>query len=118
MLLSSIRRTDAEHYTWGDACDGWHLVKQATLSVIEERIPPGSAEVLHFHNAAQQFFYILAGEAVMEVGGETIALERGAGLHIPAGTPHRIRNTSEQAVDFLVISQPPSHGDRVVVEDR
>ena len=109
--MTPVSRTD--HYTWGDGCDGWHLVRNDQLSVIEERMPPGTAEVRHFHNAAQQFFYILAGEAVMEVGAEAFTLKRGEGLHIPAGKPHRIRNISAADVQFLVISQPPSHGDRV-----
>jgi mannose-6-phosphate isomerase-like protein (cupin superfamily) len=113
MSILAARRADSEHYTWGTGCDGWHLVKQEGLSVIEERMPPGSAEVMHFHNRTQQFFYILAGEAVMELEGEAVSLARGEGLHIPAGTPHRIRNASNQPVEFLVISQPPSHGDRV-----
>jgi hypothetical protein len=30
-----------------------------------------------------------------------------------AGTPHQIRNSSNRPVDFLVISQPQGHGDRV-----
>jgi mannose-6-phosphate isomerase-like protein (cupin superfamily) len=111
--MKPVVRTD--HYTWGDGCDGWHLVKQENLSVIEERMPAGTAEVRHYHNAAQRFFYILAGEAEMEVDGETVTLARGQGLHIPPRTPHRIRNASEAAVEFLVISQPPSHGDRVVI---
>ena len=37
-------RETAEHYKWGGAggadCDGWHLVKTAELSVIEELMPP------------------------------------------------------------------------------
>ena len=37
-----IDRGTAEHYTWGDGCDGWHLVKGADLSVIQERMPPGA----------------------------------------------------------------------------
>jgi mannose-6-phosphate isomerase-like protein (cupin superfamily) len=49
----------------------------------------------------------------MELEGEAVSLARGEGLHIPAGTPHRIRNASNQPVEFLVISQPLSHGDRV-----
>jgi mannose-6-phosphate isomerase-like protein (cupin superfamily) len=77
MSIPPARRTDAEHYTWGSGCDGWHLVKQEGLSVIEERMPPGSAEVMHFHNRTQQFFYILAGEAVMELEGEAVSLARG-----------------------------------------
>jgi mannose-6-phosphate isomerase-like protein (cupin superfamily) len=116
MTPATISRASAAHYTWGDGCDGWHLVRQPELSVIEERMPPHTSEVRHYHNAAQQFFYILAGEAVMEMNGETITMARGDGLHIPAGTPHRIRNDSGADVRFLVISQPPSHGDRVVVE--
>ena len=115
MSLRSTRRASAGHYTWGQGCDGWRLLKQENLSLIEERMPPGSAEVRHYHDAARQFFYILAGEAVMEVDGETLTLARGDGLHIPPGTPHRMRNVSAEAVEFLVISQPPSHGDRVVL---
>ena len=112
--MRPVSRTD--HYTWGDGCDGWHLVKQQDLSVIEERMPAGTAESRHYHHAAQQFFYILAGEAVMEVDGETLTLARGEGLHIPPGVPHQIRNVSGEPVEFLVISQPPSHGDRVVID--
>ncbi len=25
----SVSRENAEHYRWGDDCDGWHLVKDA-----------------------------------------------------------------------------------------
>ena len=30
----------ADHYVWGDGCDGWHLVASDRLSVIQERMPP------------------------------------------------------------------------------
>ncbi len=113
MSLHTMSRSQAEHYTWGDACDGWHLVKQESLSVIEERMPPETSEVRHYHRRALQFFYILAGEASMEVDGEVLTLRRGEGLSISAGTPHCIRNASSQAIEFLVISQPKSHGDRI-----
>ena len=116
MSLEPTSRAAAEHYTWGTECDGWHLVKHEKLSVIEERMPPGAAEVRHYHEDSQQFFYILAGEAVMEAQGRTIILSRGQGLHIPPRTPHQIRNVSDQSVEFLVVSQPPSHGDRVVAD--
>jgi mannose-6-phosphate isomerase-like protein (cupin superfamily) len=105
---------ELEHYTWGDNCDGWHLVRNPQLGVIEERMPPGTSEVRHFHQHAQQFFYILAGEAMMELDGEVHRLTAGQGLHIPAGTPHQVRNESLEPVRFLVVSQPHSHGDRVL----
>jgi len=110
--VSAISKATAEHYIWGSDCDGWHLVKNAQLSVIEERMPAGTAEVRHFHHHAQQFFYVLAGKALMEVEGRSIVLTAGEGLWLPAGTAHQMRNESGNEVRFLVISQPPSHGDR------
>ena len=65
--MKTISRATAEHYTWGQNCDGWQLVKGASLSVIQEQMPPGTSEVRHFHQKAQQFFFILSGEAAMEV---------------------------------------------------
>ncbi len=110
--ISPISKATAEHYTWGNSCDGWHLVKNSELSVIQERMPAGTAEARHFHRRAQQFFYILAGEAVMEVDGRSVVLAAGEALWIPAGTPHQMKNESCSDLHFLLISQPPSHGDR------
>jgi len=50
-----------KHYQWGDGCDGWNLVDEPTLSVKKERMPPGTTEALHYHENAQQFFFILKG---------------------------------------------------------
>lgn len=106
----------AEHYTWGDGCDGWHLVREPALSVIRERMPPGTAEVRHRHRAARQFFLVLRGEAVLEAAGVEHALRPGEGLQVEPGVPHQMFNRSAQPVEFLVVSQPHSHGDREVVE--
>jgi mannose-6-phosphate isomerase-like protein (cupin superfamily) len=78
----SVSRENAEHYRWGNDCDGWHLVKDAQLSVIEELIPPGAAEVRHHHERAQQFFYVLAGEVLMEVEGEMTLVHAGCGIRV------------------------------------
>jgi mannose-6-phosphate isomerase-like protein (cupin superfamily) len=112
MDISAISKATAEHYTWGNGCDGWHLVKNPQLSVIQERMPPRTAEVRHFHHHAQQFFYVLAGDAVLEVDGRTMVLSAGEGIWIPAEISHQMRNDSVDEVHFLVISHPPSHGDR------
>lgn len=69
---SPVQKDGAEHYVWGEVNDGWHLVKRDDLSVIEERIQPGAAEVRHYHQKARQFFYVLAGELTMEAGGRRI----------------------------------------------
>jgi|ERR1700722_781431 len=109
----AVNRENAEHYRWGDHCDAWYLVRDEKLNVIEEYMPPGAAEVRHHHVHAQQFFYILSGEVLMEVEGETTLVRAGSGIRILPGARHQIRNPSSSPVRLLVISQPPSHGDRV-----
>jgi len=108
----SVNRGNAEHYRWGNDCDAWYLVNDEQLSVIEELMPPGAAEIRHHHEKAQQFFYILSGEVLMEVDGETTLLAAGSGIRVLPGKRHQIRNPSSGPVRFLVISHPRSHGDR------
>lgn len=112
-----VSRETAEHYGWGDpegsSCDGWHLLRSAGLSVIEERMPPGIEEVRHMHQRARQFFYVLAGEMTLETEGVESLLLPGHGLEIAPGIWHQAINRSGQDTRFLVVSQPPSHGDRV-----
>ena len=108
-----IGRQNAEHYVWGANCDGWHLVKQDELSVIEERMPPGTSEVRHHHVHSRQFFYAIVGELTMEVEDHEYVLKPGDGLEIRPGQKHQAMNKSKADVRMLVVSQPPSHGDRV-----
>ena len=103
----------AEHYTWGGACDGWRLLADPALSVIQERVPPSVGEARHYHAKARQFFYVLSGTASMEFEDGVVAFGAGQGLHVPPGTPHRFVNRSDADVVFLVISAPSTHGDRI-----
>ena len=118
--MKVISIANAEHYTWPSAidaqmCDGWHLHRSETLSVIEERMPPGTAEQRHMHQHTTQFFYALSGELIIELNGEEHRLTPFTGLTVPAQTPHQVFNRGSEDARFLVISQPPSHGDRVSV---
>lgn len=108
-----ISKQTAEHYRWGNDCDGWHLVKNKELSVIHERMPAGTSEERHYHNQARQFFFVLFGTATIEINGERIILNAEEGVEISPLIPHQMRNESNQDVEFLVISQPTSRGDRV-----
>ncbi len=106
----------AEHYLWGTNCDGWHLLKQDGLSIIQERVPIGGKEIMHYHEKSRQFFYMLEGEGqiITEDGG--MKLIKGEGLEIPPLVQHRFENNSGEDAIFLVISAPTSHGDRIDVE--
>jgi mannose-6-phosphate isomerase-like protein (cupin superfamily) len=117
-----VSRQTAEHYKWGgpnrDDCDGWHLVRTPNLSIIEEYMPPGTSEVGHFHVHSRQFFYILEGELTLEVEQHSFVLQAGEGLEVSPGQPHQVFNRSANPTRILVTSQPPSHGDRVNIDDQ
>lgn len=111
--MSIVSTKNGKHYVWGGVCDGWHLAASENLSVIRERMPKGSAEVRHLHNKAEQFFYVISGVGTLEVDGIVHIVHPNEGLHVPAGVAHTLSNEHENDLEFLVVSTPPSHGDRV-----
>lgn len=110
MLIST---ENAEHYVWEENCDGWHLLKRADMSVIQERVPAGGAEVMHYHETSRQFFYVLEGEGKMIFEYREVILQKGQGLEISPMVKHQFKNNSQVDVHFLVISVPSTRGDRI-----
>ncbi|HKO11259.1 MAG TPA: cupin domain-containing protein [Acidobacteriaceae bacterium] len=113
-MQKPISVTNAQHYIWGEVCDGWHLVRSEGLSVIEERMPPGAQEQRHLHTHARQFFYVLAGELTLEIEGQVHRIAAGQGIEVAPGHRHQAANPAGGCAEvrFLVISAPPAQGDR------
>ena len=65
------------------------------------------------HERANQFFYIISGIATLIVDECEYELNPNEGLQVPSGAKHRLENKQDSDLVFLVISSPPSHGDRV-----
>jgi mannose-6-phosphate isomerase-like protein (cupin superfamily) len=103
---------NAEHYTWQN-CDAWHLLRSEGLSVIRENMPSRASEVLHAHNRCQQVFYVLSGSATFEVNGREETVNANESIHIAPKELHRVYNKDSRDLNMLVISQPPSHADRI-----
>ena len=112
-MLTSME--NAEHYVWGEICDGWNLLKRDDMSLIQERVPAGGMEAMHYHEKARQFFYILDGEGMMKFEEREVILRKGQGLEVSPMLKHQFQNRSQADVHFLVISVPSTRGDRVNV---
>jgi mannose-6-phosphate isomerase-like protein (cupin superfamily) len=109
-----ITKATAEEYQWGAGCLGWRFVDRTELSVIRERMPPGTGEVRHHHEKSRQFFFILKGAARIELAGQEVVLVRDEGLEIPPEVDHQIFNESDDDLEFLLVSQPSTKGDRIL----
>jgi mannose-6-phosphate isomerase-like protein (cupin superfamily) len=107
-----VSTSNAEHYTWGENCDGWFLLKSDDVHVIQERMPSGASEVAHYHRKSRQLFYVLCGELSMRFDSKSVKIAAGQSLVIEPLAVHQATNESSEDVEFLVVSCPPSHGDR------
>ncbi|WNI34847.1 cupin domain-containing protein [Chryseobacterium sp. SG20098] len=110
-------KDNSEHYIWGSQCDSWILKNTRSLSVKQEKMPAGTSEKLHFHKVAEQFFYILKGEAVFYINEEKFLVGQGESISIEPGAKHFISNESNAEIEFLVISNPPTDHDRIEIKE-
>lgn len=108
-----VNRDNAQHYRWGEDCDGWILLGRSDLNVIRERMPPGTCEARHHHEKARQFFLVLGGALSIEIEGVVHALQSGDGIEVPPTAKHQVRNDGETDAWFVVISSPTTRGDRI-----
>lgn len=108
-----ISTENAKRYTWAELCESFILLGSPGLSVKQERMPAGTREKLHYHKAAQQFFYVLKGKARFHLDDNLLNIKPMQGICVPAGKNHFIENTSPELLEFLVISQPATDADRV-----
>ena len=69
------------------------------------RLGPGGRIETHVH-AFERCVYVLEGEAVLELDGRALHLERGHFALFPVGMPHGWRNEAEAEVRWLELSTP------------
>ena len=70
-------------------------------SCIEELIPQGPAAAPHIHEAADETFYIMEGEATFFVEDQPIKSTAGSFVSIPRGTKHAF----QVDLDHLVLAR-------------
>jgi quercetin dioxygenase-like cupin family protein len=112
MSKNPIDRSNAEHYIWADVCDGWRLLSQTDIAVIEERMPAGAKDHVHKHARSTQLFYVLSGELQIEIEGKTVVGKAGQALHVPKGAAHYLANVTQADAIYLSIASPAIHEDR------
>jgi len=105
-----------KHYTWGDDCHGWTFVDTEALSVKQELMPPDTAEKLHYHDKATQFFFILKGRAKFSIDGEIIELREQQAIQIEPKQQHFIANNQNTDLEFILYSYPSTNNDRIEIK--
>lgn len=70
------------------------------------RLPPGSANTLHRHIRAEEFYFVLEGTGRMRVGGATLSVPRLGGVLVGPEQMRQVFNDTDGEVLWLIIGAP------------
>ena len=75
-------------------------------SLAEARIAVGARTRLHRHRSSEELYFVTAGNGVMTLGGESLAIAPGDTIAIAPNTPHCVVNTGAEALIILCCCSP------------
>lgn len=86
-------------------------------SLAQVLIPPGKASRKHYHPLAEESYYILAGNARLELDEKIAQLGPGDAVAIPPGAVHQIHNAGDTDLVLLAVCVPAWTPDNSVYLD-
>ncbi len=70
------------------------------------RLPPRSANTLHKHIRAEEFYFVLEGVGRIRVGDETLTVPKHGAVHVGPNLLRQVFNDTEAEVLWLIIGAP------------
>lgn len=70
------------------------------------RLPPKSANTLHKHVVAEEFYFVLEGVGRLRVGDETLTVPRHGGVWVGPALLRQVFNDTEAEVLWLIVGAP------------
>jgi quercetin dioxygenase-like cupin family protein len=89
-------------------------VAVARLILTAGKSTTGQSGKTHRHPNADEVIFVFKGKVEVRVGEETLLLQPGDALTVPANTPHRIENAGSEDAEMTLSY---SSGDRMYVAE-
>lgn len=70
------------------------------------RMPPWSANTLHKHIRAEEFYFVLEGTGRMRIGEETVTVPKYGGVMVGPDQLRQVFNDTDEEVLWLIIGAP------------
>lgn len=70
------------------------------------RLPPKSANTLHKHVLAEEFYFVLEGEGRIRIGDETLTIPQYGGVLVGPALLRQVFNDSDSEVLWLIVGAP------------
>lgn len=93
----------------------WTAARNQSLA--EATLPPGGATLEHYHVAAEEIYYFVAGTGRMRLGEDEFAVRAGHCVVIPPGTRHKLFNDADAALVLLCCCAPAYRDDDTVMTE-
>ena len=87
-------------------------------SVAEATFQSGTSLVCHYHKKSEKIYHITEGEGVVRRGNESVKVNKGDTVFIPAYVPHSAENTGTGEMKLLCILSPPFSKEDVVLTNK
>jgi mannose-6-phosphate isomerase-like protein (cupin superfamily) len=75
------------------------------------RMPPRSANTLHRHIKAEEFYFVIEGTGRIRVGNETHTIPKHGGVLVGPEQVRQIFNDTEAETLWLIVSAPDREGE-------
>src|SRR3989344_5174078 len=83
------------------------VMRFSDFSVAHVITHAGDSSQLHEHHIMKEMYYIASGSGVLTVGEQAFSVDSGAYVSIPPNTPHRLHNSANKDIEYLVLATPP-----------
>jgi mannose-6-phosphate isomerase-like protein (cupin superfamily) len=70
------------------------------------RLPPKSANTLHKHPKAEEFYFVVEGTGRMRVGDETLTIPKHGGVLVGPKLLRQVFNDTDREVLWLIVGAP------------
>jgi mannose-6-phosphate isomerase-like protein (cupin superfamily) len=70
------------------------------------RVPPKSANTLHKHIRAEEFYFVLEGTGRLRIGGETVTVPKYGGVLVGPDQLRQVFNDTDEEALWLIIGAP------------
>lgn len=112
-LAATVRESGEGERRWfcGGGLMTWKVTADETdgaFLMFEDQLDEGKVTPLHQHPAADETFYLLEGEILLDIEGEQRTLHAGGVAMLPRGVPHAFKVT---APTRLLCVQTPGSGE-------
>ncbi len=86
-------------------------------SLAEARVPVGGSTQEHYHQKAEEIYYITHGTGRIRIEGEMREVKAGDAIAIPLGQRHKLWNTGGETLRLLCCCVPAyEHSDTILTE--